>query len=859
MPGSRIPTRTRGERTSWISPALALARAQCIRDVRYQLDLRIDADARSLAGHSRIAFVLDACRTQAELVLDWRPQCGAQALARSRASLRVNGVPVQSASVRIGGGHIVIASRSLRTGANCIELDWVAPIRAAASALTRYRDPDDGSLYVYTLFVPADASTVFPCFDQPDLKARFGLTLVLPAAWRALANAPPARVESSPRGLRVTRFATTEPISTYAFAFAAGPFVALRSDAGGALWVRRSQARRARPHRDEILALNARAVRYFARYFGHRFPFAKYDLVAIPDLPYRGMEHAGATFLAEKDLFPPVPGSLAARWERAQLLFHECAHQWAGDLVTMRSFDDLWLKEGFANFMAYKLGARVFASGIAAVAFHRLKVQACHTDESAGATALHHPLPDMAAAKSAYGTIVYAKAPALLRQLEFMLGAARFRAGVRAWVRRHAYGAADWRDLVAALEAAGGVSLARFAAAWIVRPGVPRLHAGIRNEGTGASIVVAQSAAEGLRRTWPLAFRIAIEGMDGRVDSRVVGLDSATTRLTLRRGRGSITAIALNAGDEAYAIVACEPERAEATAEAIRRSSAPLRRVQLWETLWQAVRDATLDPARFVTLALGHLGTERNGMITAAVLERVQLAMDRFLGAERRNGIAQCVDAFLVRQARARGAEEARPWLEGLIAVAGSSAGLEWLERLALGRPLARGTVTPRLRVRAALMAVVRGAWGASQATRAIALAGVSGATLRLQLAAARPDERAKQQVAERLRRDTSLADEAILACLEYLNHPAHAPVTVALVPSALRCLPVLERQRKIFFVNRWIGAFVAGQHSAAARDAVRRALTRPQLGEPLRRKLLEAEHELGIVVRSRRRWTVGA
>ena len=200
MPGSRIPARTRGEHTSWISPALALARAQCIRDVRYQLELWIDADARSLAGHSRIKFMLDPSRTQAELVLDWRPECGAQALAHSRASLRVNGAPVRSASVRIGGGHIVIAARHLRTGArsgaNCIELDWVAPIRAAASALTRYRDPDDGSLYVYTLFVPADASTVFPCFDQPDLKARFGLTLALPAAatWglRSYASPPEA-------------------------------------------------------------------------------------------------------------------------------------------------------------------------------------------------------------------------------------------------------------------------------------------------------------------------------------------------------------------------------------------------------------------------------------------------------------------------------------------------------------------------------------------------------------------------------------------------------------------------------------------------------------------------------------------
>lgn len=848
-----------GGRTSWIPPALARARGRRIHDLTYRLDMRIDRRACLVAGRSVIAFELARPRAHEDLVLDWRPECTRQALDRARESLRVNGHALPKASVRIGSGHIVIAARHVQPGANRIELDWNAPIRDAGAALTRFRDPDDGSLYVYTLFVPADASAVFPCFEQPDLKARFVLTLTLPGAWRAIANAPAVRVES--RGQwRVHRFAPTEPISTYVFAFAAGPFAALGAQPdGGALWVRRSQVRRAQAHRDEILASNARALRFFARYFGHRFPFAKYDLVAIPDLPYRGMEHAGATFLAEKDLFPSSPCPLVARWERAQLLFHECAHQWAGNLVTMRAFDDLWLKEGFANFMAYKLAARVFPSALAAVAFHRLKLQACHSDESGAASALHHRLPDAGAAKWAYGSIVYAKAPALLRQLEFVLGAERFRTGVRLWIRRHAYRAADWRDLIGALETASGRSLARFAAAWILRPGVPKLQASIDSAAAGNAIIVGQTPAGRVRNgRWPLALQVAIEAENGRVERRTIAFDAATTRLALGPRHTRIRSIALNCGDDAYALAVCAPSQLEAVAQTLGRERSALARIQRWESLWQAVRDAALDPARFVVLALERLGAERNEFIVSAVLQRIELAMERFLDAGRRDALAPRVDGFLLERLRSADPARVYPWLDGAIALAGSESGLDLLQRVALGRLFLRGDLPPRLRTRAALMMVVRGAWSASRAARTLAHAGIASASFRLQLAAARPDAASKREVAARLVRDRSLADEPVLACLEFLNHPAHAALTRALLAPALRALPRLERQRKIFFVNRWIGAFVGGQHSAAAHAIVSRALAASRLDEPLRRKLLEGEYELTLVVRSRHRWSRG-
>ena len=158
-----------------------------------------------------------------DLVLDWRPSQG----ARLR-QLRVNG---KSAQTRIEQEHLIVPARFLRAGKNRVTFAFEAPIAPSGSAVTRYLDREDGSEYVYTLFVPSDASSVFPCFDQPDLKARFTLALTLPRAWTAVGNAPVAAVEDAPNDARRFRFIETLPISTYLFAFAAGPFAEIRDTA----------------------------------------------------------------------------------------------------------------------------------------------------------------------------------------------------------------------------------------------------------------------------------------------------------------------------------------------------------------------------------------------------------------------------------------------------------------------------------------------------------------------------------------------------------------------------------------------------------------------------------------------------
>jgi aminopeptidase N len=322
-----------------VSRELARERALEVSNVRYQISVGLGAHAARMPGHVAIEF--DLAKVPDPLVLDFRGDGAAH-------GLRVNG---SAEEVRKSHGHILISGKDLRQGHNRIELDFDSGIAEANRAVTRYVDTTDGSEYLYTLFVPMDASLAFPCFDQPDLKARFTLIVGAPSDWAVVSNTP-ILVHNIVGGFGSILFEETKPISTYLFAFAAGPFQVLEH-AGLKLYVRKSMVARAKEEWPTVADLTRKGMERMTSFFAQPFPFPKYDQVLIPGFPYGGMEHAGATFFNEDVvLFRTVP-TVSDTNRRAETVLHELAHQWFGDLVTMRWFDDLWLKEGFAQYMAY--------------------------------------------------------------------------------------------------------------------------------------------------------------------------------------------------------------------------------------------------------------------------------------------------------------------------------------------------------------------------------------------------------------------------------------------------------------------------------------------------------------------------
>lgn len=824
--------------------ALAQWRAKHYRDVRYALEFRLAPGAARVSGTLTLSVRLPA--RPVDLVLDWR---GAEP-----KDLEVNG---RLAPFEARAGHLVIARRLLEPGRNSVRLRFEAPIAASGTPLLRYRDGEDGAEYLATLLVPADASALFPCFDQPDLKARFRLALELPEGWRAVSNAP---VEEEAPGR--ARFAETVPISTYLFAFAAGPFAVIAEpDEAVRLFVRRSRAARAREHAPALLRLTRAALDWFAGYFARPFPFPKYDLVLLPEFPYGGMEHAGATFLDEERVLFPAPPSTADRLRRAQLVLHETAHQWFGDLVTMRWFDDLWLKEGFANFMAAKALAALAPEFDAWTAFHALKTTAVRTDATRGTSAIRYRLANLADAKSAYGAIVYAKGPAVLRQLEFHLGERVFRRAVRDFVRRHAFGAADWKDLVRALERASGRRLARWAQVWVERRGAPTVRARWTLDGAGriGEFRLEQHDALGGKNLWPQRLRIAAIGADSLASADVL-LARGSVRVRALEGFAAPRLVLPNAGDFGYGRFLLDPHSIATALDPEFEPADPLARAQIAEALWEAVRDAELAPARFVEWAVREIARAADEIVLAGLLAQLEHAFRRYLSDAQRDALAPQIERALLADGALAAPSQSRRLmlLRAFAALAWSPEALADLGRLldgALGLPGAPLAARDRFRIVQRLLE--RGAPDAHARLAAEAARERTDEARRYAFAAgaATADAGAKRALFRAFLDDPSLPEAWIEAALPALNAPEHAALTLPFLPEALVRLPELKRTRKIFFVNAWLAAFIGGQTGDEALEAVRAFLRDSPLEPDLRMKVLEAADGLERAVRIRARY----
>jgi aminopeptidase N len=839
-----------------VSLALAQWRAKVYRDVRYRLDLSVRAGADALEGHLEVAFSFRG--EPVDLVLDWRGGDPAKRVT----DLRVNGAPASAA--RFESEHLVVPGRSLKRGANTLSLAFSSPVSAAGGPVTRYADSTDGAEYWHTLFVPADASNVFPCFDQPDLKARFELTVTAPPGWRVIGNAP---LQASEREVEVVRhhFAATEPISTYLFAFAAGPFEPV-IEAGASskpgpvtLYARRSKAAQARAEAPAVLDLNRRAIAWFARYFARPFPFAKYDLVLVPELAYGGMEHAGATFLREESVLFPFQPAASDRLRRAQLVLHETAHQWFGDLVTMRWFDDLWLKEGFANFMAAKAAAELLRDELPGldpwIAFNAVKSAAYRTDATKGTTPIWQSMPNLASAKSAYGNIVYSKAPAVLRQAEHYIGETAFRHGVRHFLARHAFGAASWSDLVRALERASGEDLKAWADTWVKRRGMPRIVA-TRDERDGKLRGIRLMQEDVLREggRWPMRLRlVALSG--GEAGRRDVRLTEREIRMPIRVS-APVDLVFANDGDFGYGQFLLDPASAEYALANIGRIEDDLLRALVLDSLWESVREAELDPARYLQLAMQWLPEERDELTGVVLLARLRSAYLRYLAPARRDAMAPAVEDFVALQLSRAPSESRRiAYFRAFVDVARSVRARDRLKALLAGKERIEGVpLRSRDRFRIVESLLASGDPEAPSLLEAQAREDASGEGRRYAFgaSAARPDAAAKRALFERFLKDEKLPESWIEEALGSFNELDHAALTRPLLDPALRALPSLKRERRIFFVNNWLAAFIGGQTDAEALKTVQGFLAEAKIDPDLRLKVLEALDVLERTVKIR-------
>jgi aminopeptidase N len=852
---------------------LARWRAAHYRDVSYALDITLAPGAETLKGRLRINVTLDA--DAGDLVLDWRV-IRKDADPRSRVSdIRANNRKVSDA--RFINEHIIIPRAYLAAGANTFALSFESPISASGSAVTRYLDREDNSEYVYTLFVPSDASTAFPCFDQPDLKARFTLKVTAPESWRVVSNTEADVLsefddtsgglpQSPPKGMLWHWFKQSEPLSTYQFAFAAGPFAEFKDESSPyktRLFVRQSKAERAKKELGEVFRLNREGVKFFEDYFGQRFPFPKYDLLLVPEFAYGGMEHAGATFLREDGVLFPTDPTAADIAARAETMLHEAAHQWFGDLVTMRWFDDLWLKEGFATFMAYKAIEHVMPQYDAWKLFHlRTKPLAYQTDVTKGTTPIWQEIANLSAAKSAYGNIVYRKAPSMLRQAEFYLGPREFQSAIQLFVKEHAYANATWEDLVRAFERTSGRRLDAWAAAWVKRRGMPdvRVRWTASRRGLVNRFEVEERDALGEGGSWPMRVKILLAPADTGASPEVLTVTLAgagVTRVPAAIGKRRPAFVFANFEDYGYGRFLLDDLSRAAVIKNLGSVKDDFLRALLWGSLWDSVREAELAPADFIELALRESSRERDDVMLGFILARVQTAFTRYLSDTQRAALARRLEQTLGEgMARADTPGQRITYFRTFREVATTREALDHLQDILAGRLEVPG-MTLRSRDRFDIIRALMAA-GDERAPALLKRQTDEDRTddaRRYAYAAgvARPDAAVKQRYFDQYLHDEEIAESWIEASIGPFNTPQQARLTLPYLEPALGELPVLKRTRKIFFVNGWLAAFIGGQCDERAAASVRDFLAREsKLDRDLRLKVLEVADGLERCVRVR-------
>ncbi len=828
-----------------ISRALADRRAQQVSNVRYELDL--DVTRRdTVAGHAHVRFTRHG---GGDVILDFR--------GLGFSGVQANGVATVP---HTANGHLVLSGASLRDGDNDVALDFRSAIAPAGASVIRVHDAVDDADYLYTLLVPADANQLFPCFDQPDLKARVTLSLTTPRGWTAVANGVLSRVDTA--AALTFRFAESDPISTYLVAFAAGPWHVRTATVNGrtiSLYARASRAPEV--EFDTLLAMNSRAVEWLERYTAQRFPFQKFDVVLAPAFPFGGMEHPGAIFYNEETFVYRERPTLSQLLGREATIFHEVTHQWFGDYVTMRWFDDLWLKEGFATYLAAVMQADLDPAAQAWKTFYlRNKPAAYAVDASVGTTPVWQQLGNLDQAKSNYGAIVYNKAPGILKQLNYLVGDTAFRDGLRAYISSHPYGNATWRDLLQSVGAASHRSLASWGANYILRPGMPVItqDISVRN-GRLASLALQQAPARGLsgRAPWPIRVEVLLGYAGAPAERYAVELRGRRTIVPVIGSRVPDFVFA-NAGDYGYTLLRLDARSVAWLETGIGSVRDDFVRAMLWGALWDEVRAARLAPARYAGMVLRELPHESDEQLVPVLLGRLSRVATAYLSTNEQLRLRPLLEGVLERGdadvARSYGVRKNH--LDAFVGLARSSTALSTLDALldssaAAGAPLRAPT---RWSIVTALVARGAPTADARLAAESRRDSTTEGRRRAFVAGAARPDSATKANYWTRYFGDRALNEDWVTASLRAFHDPEHDELTRRYLVPALDSLPWIQRNRRIFFLGNWVGATVDGQRSPSALAALDVMLrTRPALPRDLREKILQSRDELERTVAIRR------
>lgn len=828
-----------------VSKLLATYRYETLGDVRYGLTFRIDTGKNTpVEGIAVIEFLRTAGREP--LVLDFKVP------GDYLKTVAVNGKPTEAGLVN---GHIVIDRELLSRRYNRIEVSF----RAGDLSLNRNGE------YLYTLFVPDRASTAFPCFDQPDIKGRFTLTLDIPSSYRAMSNNPVVSADTT-EGRVTLRFSETKPISTYLFAFAAGKFELVEKEIDGVkmeMLHRETRPGYVENNSEEIFRLHCSALKWLEDYTQIPYPFDKFGFVLLPPFQYSGMEHPGSIFYRASSLMLEASPTLNEQLSRASLIAHETSHIWFGDLVTMKWFDDVWLKEVFAGYMSDKIAGPDFPDINHDLRFLLTRYpDAYEVDRTRGTNPIIQELGNMKDAGSLYGGIIYNKAPIVMRQLEQLAGEENLKRGLQVYLNKYTWGNARWDDLVAILEETSQKPLGEWSRMWVREAGMPIIKPVIA-EDDGYRISLSEDDPAGILRHWPQTLKTMV----------ITSTDTVTAELAPAERDSYITTadkplcVIPDISGRAYGTFLFDSISAAYLVNNLPTFEEPLLKGILWINMYENVISKTVSPADFCETAMRDLQVITDLQLRNYLAERFTSVWWNHMTAGERSARAAEAEAMLKgRMLSAETLSEKRSWFGTLGNVTVSRRGMDYLAALwkrgELPGAALRGTVQPGGRLSGPVRLSEDELCTLALTLALKGLPGAQGiiAEQRERIAGKERLERFDFVIpavsADATVRDTffeNLSDPAnrerepwVLEALEYLHHPSVAERSEKYILPSLEMLEEIKATGDIFFPGSWISTTLEGHRTPEARETVEKFLDEhPDYPADLRLKILQAADHL--------------
>jgi len=735
-------------------------------------------------------------------------------------------------------GHLIIPINELKKGANTLKINFTA----GNLSLNRNNN------FLYTLFVPARASTAFPCFDQPDLKANFDLSLSIPKDWVAVANG--AQISKKEEGDNtLLKFAQTKPLSTYLFAFVAGKFHKVSRTINNrklTFYYRETDSAKVARNLDPIFHLEAHAIQWMEKYTGIPYPFGKFAFVAIPAFQYGGMEHPGAILYKADRIFLDKSATQIQKLYRAIVISHETAHMWFGDLVTMKWFNDVWLKEVFANFFAAKIANPDFPK-----MNHHLSFLVDHfppaylIDRSAGANPIQQHLTNLKMAGTLYGNIIYHKAPIIMKMLENLVGEQKFQEGLRTYLKKYSYSNASWDDLISILDQKTSLDLANWSKIWVKEPGMPHY----QTSTDGNKLIIHQSNAQKTGMIWPQYFHV-LNIYNGKIKYSKIFADKAIDTLNLAKNP---EVLLLNGEGKAYGYFKLNKKQKTFLLSRKLFTLPPLQRAVAYISIWENMQQQNLKPEDLYRAFYVFLLNEKDELNVNLLLGYYKKLFWRFSTAQSRKTLESKFEPLLWhKMQKAPDASMKSSYYHAWLSTALSKHAIQkmvklWKGTLKIkGLPLSEGDMTTlsyQLAVR------INGKMAKEIPSNILQqqLKKVKDPDRKAQMAYTIPalssDSTVRDHFFYALRNYAQREHQAwVSTALYYLNHPLRAKSSEKYITPALDLLPEVQRTGDVFFPKSWLDASLYGYNSKSAAKLIRDYLAKNQdLNPKLRQKVLQS------------------